>query len=318
MKPIFSLWLFLLLGISQPIFSQTDWTKYDAIVTAKSTDPKELSGLITSNYTSPQEKVEAIYYWITHNIAYDFRLLAKHMKEDNNKPVKYTAEGLQAMKDDEIAYALKRKKGVCQNYALTFQALCKHANIECEYIGGWSKSSPERSSSMGNKHAWNAVNWGDGWKLVDPTWGSGYGNNGKFQFSFHTGFFDTDQEVFVLNHFPREAKWQLLDPLISEETFETYPTIGRAFLDHQLRDLSPMTNTLEVKRGEPVEISFTCAKELSNFACVNRKTNALAKHELRKEGNKYTVIVDGNKLRSGLYSFWENKELLFYYKLRVR
>ncbi len=144
----------LLLCTCHTVFGQTNWTKYDAIVDLTANDVEELSNKITQNYETPKEKVEALYYWVARNIAYDHRLLEKRMN-DAKKPKRYRQAEIQEKIAGEVSYSLKRKKGICQNYAYTFQALCRQINIPCEFIGGWSRTNPENTNSIGGRHAWN-------------------------------------------------------------------------------------------------------------------------------------------------------------------
>lgn len=318
MKSAFTLCTMLVLLVGSSLFGQTDWKKYDAIVAVASTDPVELSKLITKDFATPKEKAEAIYYWLAKNVAYDHRLLEKRMKAAQKGPEKMTKSEIQERIDDEISYTLKKKKGICQNYAYTFQALCRHADIPCEFVGGYSKTDPGASGSRGGRHAWNAVDWGEGWKLVDATYGSGFSREGKFQFSFEPGFFAQDHQMFALNHLPHDEKWQLLDQANDEDTYKDFPILGRAAIAYGLTGLSPTTNELEVKKGEDLEILFQSDAKLPDIFCGNLRTHKKVAAELRQEGNQYKIVVDTNDLRNGTYGFWADQQLLLVYKVRIQ
>lgn len=148
---------FTLLLFSNTLFCQIDWTKYEAIVKVSSKNPQELSQLITKPFKTTREKSEAIYYWVTHNIKYDFRELKKLKKKDDGRPQRVTKKELLARKEKMVKETLKQKKGICQDYSILFKTLCLHADVECEEVGGWLKNNSQKSSGIGGKHAWNVV-----------------------------------------------------------------------------------------------------------------------------------------------------------------
>lgn len=45
----------------------------------------------------------------------------------------------------------------------------------------------------------------------------------KYQYDEH--YFLTDPEDFIKEFFPNKSEWQLLDPVISQEEFESQPLI---------------------------------------------------------------------------------------------
>ena len=62
--------------------------------------------------------------------------------------------------------ALKKRKAVCNAYAMCMYKLCVEAGVPCKYIGG------TYTNSKGKKygHAWNIVALGDKWYNLDLTW----------------------------------------------------------------------------------------------------------------------------------------------------
>jgi hypothetical protein len=64
---------------------------------------------------------------------------------------------------------------------------------------------------------------------------------GVFSKKFQEGFFLTEPEVFILNHFPEESKWQLLPKMLTFESFASFPFIHDGYYDYLISDFSPKT-----------------------------------------------------------------------------
>lgn len=174
----------------------------------------ELARYLTGKGSPAQterEKARALFRWITHRVAY--------ASAD-------AGEG-------SPAEVLSRRRAVCFGYAGLFEALCAAAGLRCVVVEGFGKG---RSYTVGDptsgppNHAWNAV-WAEGrWNLVDCTWGAGRTEEGgRFVRRFDPFYFFTPPERFAGDHFPKDPRWQLLDPPISRETFEALPHVQSTF-----------------------------------------------------------------------------------------
>lgn len=81
-------------------------------------------------------------------------------------------------------------------------------------------------------HQWIAVYVGQEWKLVDPTWDSGYFSRrtGLFVSRATSRYLFTSPKVFIGDHLPLETRWQLLEEnIIDLNTFENQPKFGSIF-----------------------------------------------------------------------------------------
>jgi transglutaminase/protease-like cytokinesis protein 3 len=294
------------------------WTPFDKIKDIRSSDPAELSAKITKAYTTDFEKVQAIYYWITHNLEYDYKHVVK-MAEAGPDRTKYQPHEIQAKIDAEIDYALKRKRGICQNYAFLFEVLCEHAGIEAEFIGGWSKTGPGTNSGNLQTHAWNAVKLDDAWQLVDATYGAGYLDQERdFQYKFDPNFFCTDHALFLLGHYPKDETWQLTDTLLSLEVFETYPYVGSGLLEYGIKDLTPLAKDISITRSETLVIRFQSSKPVTNLVCRHTTTGQPVPMRVSNDDLNYTVQVAGSEFRSGYYVFLAGDVVLWSWKVGVR
>lgn len=171
-------------------------------------DPEALARELTRPFSTDSEKVRAIFYWVTENIAYDKKLL------ENGFPILYNEDQYY---DFMVLRTLQKRKGVCSQYAMLFAELCKYAHIKCQVIEGWGLGTPYNPLRIlveeVSNHAWNAVRINGRWYLLDATWASG---NVATKRQWTKGkrndlYYLTDPNLFVLTHHPEEKEWQLLD-----------------------------------------------------------------------------------------------------------
>lgn len=97
-----------------------------------------------------------------------------------------------------------------------------------------------------NHHTWNAVLLNGVWELVDTRFAkrpvlAGATGGPSMQYEFDDHFFMTNPQKFIYTHFPDESKWQMLDPLVTMETFCNMPVmtphffaLGMDLLSHKL------------------------------------------------------------------------------------
>jgi transglutaminase/protease-like cytokinesis protein 3 len=177
-----------------------------------SPDSAETSFLNLASYLrggaqNDRETVEAIFYWIAINIAY------------SDDPY------CQSVASDSVAkFTLMTRKSGCEGTARLFYELCKAAQIECVVIFGIAEGS-----TLGGKritrpnHGWNAVKLNGKWELADATWGSGgstmVGDSAVYITELDMRYLFAKPESFIIDHFPEDNQWQLLEKPISRRTF---------------------------------------------------------------------------------------------------
>jgi len=171
---------------------------------------------IDSHAPGDLEKARGVYYWI-----------AKHVRYDMIRFVK----GKLSYTDPEAVF--RHHKAVCAGYSTLFVAMCKKLNLEAQLIAGYDKGFDYKPGStiLESTHAWNVVKIGGVWRLVDATWGAGYGkisywhwlfprfHKSFFVRHFDTRYFDTPPKEFVLTHLPELSLWQLLETPVSLKLF---------------------------------------------------------------------------------------------------
>lgn len=239
--------------------------------------PEKLAKQIESDFATDLEKVRAVYYWLSTNVAYDMDEFRRgsRLQQFQYSTEEEKQEKLNQLNDRIISTTLIANKAVCEGYAQTFHKICSLLQIESQVIPGFSKTdfrdiALERA--IGD-HAWNAVKIDGEWKLLDATWSAGATQGANWVKRFNDFFFLTDPTVFGLTHHPYEKKWQLVDTPQSQEAFFNMPLFSPYFFDYGMKLVSPLAGKLVVKTND--KITFTLEnvpKELRLFYAYNGDT----------------------------------------------
>lgn len=143
---------------------------------------------------SEKDKLFAIHAWVTTNIRYD----TDSMYTINSE--KYP--------EARITAALRRGKGVCENFAAIFCDISSKCGIPCQVISGYTK---QLGSIDKSGHSWCSVYLQNDWFFCDPTWDEGSGMNYRW--------FLVEPSTFIESHMPFDPLWQLLPYRISHKDF---------------------------------------------------------------------------------------------------
>ena len=163
-----------------------------------------IAAYVNANFTRPIDKTRAIFMWIVSNIQYDI---------DNMFAIDFYADSAA-----EISRPLQTRKGICQNYAALFSAICNQAGVRSRVIEGYTT---QRGFVDYIPHAWCAVLIDGSWRLIDPTWGSGYVEKGKFVRKVNEDYFNATPEAFIQSHMPFDYLWEFLHyPVTNQEFYE--------------------------------------------------------------------------------------------------
>lgn len=178
-------------------FAQTPMT-----VSETRYDWSGLAQSITQGKTANYDKAYAIYRWLCDNIAYDTSY---------------------SIYDADTAY--EQKRGVCQAYSEMFYRLGEAVGLSVDIINGKSKDNDGKISDKG--HAWVFVRTdGNAGILVDPTWGAGSVENGRFTRSENDDtWFHVDPAWMIFTHYPDDESYQLLDNHIDYTSFISIPPL---------------------------------------------------------------------------------------------
>ena len=270
----------------------------------------ELVHKLTYQLATDVEKFRAIYRWVCGNIANDYVLYEKNMRK--RQRFKNDSLRLQIWNDKfrklSFQRILKDKKTICTGYAYLVKEMARLANINCEVVNGYAKTSAIMvdESSMAN-HSWNAVELNGKWYLCDPTWASGTPNelNFQFEFNYNDGFFLANPKLFAINHYPVDVKWLLLEN--DAPTFENFldsPIIyGKAYSKlSTFNEPKKMHNTIQ--KHEKVTFKCELLKTINTedvILLVDNGNNSTKVHPDKTTINDKTLTIEYAFNRTGFY-----------------
>jgi len=200
--------LILLIPISVFSIDSIDSTRYlYAKKAPKTLDVDQLVNYLKKGAKEDKKVVETFFYWISLNIKYSQKLKNKIHISDYDVSVEST---------------LKNKETICEGYAKLLNEMCYTADIECEIINGIAQNYLNKQVDSTN-HAWNAVKINNKWLLIDATWGSGSFNIGSNDYNeeLDIRYLFAEPNFLIIDHFPEEKKWQLLNPPITLKQFQS-------------------------------------------------------------------------------------------------
>ncbi len=174
-------------------------------------DYSELAKMITAGCDNDYEKIRAIYQWICENIEYD---------------TSYSIHSADSCYD--------ARKGVCQAYCELFYQMAKAVDVSVEMVSGKSKDTDGVVGKNG--HAWifayTRENYGI---LMDPTWGAGSVDDGRFIRSDNCWeWFNVPPECMIFRHFPDDESYQLLSDPLSMEEFVSMKPVSNLWVQYGL------------------------------------------------------------------------------------
>lgn len=153
-----------------------------------------IAAYVRANCKTDREKLQAVYLWVTTNITYD----KDSMYNINWGPDPQT----------KITASLRRRKGVCENFAGIFTDVVLKCSIPSFVVTGYTVES---GSVRRTGHAWSAVYLDNEWLLCDPTWDAGRGSNANY--------FLISPSEFIQSHIPFDPLWQLLPYPLPQKEF---------------------------------------------------------------------------------------------------
>jgi len=198
--------LLLCLILSMYIHGQNNYAAIDKIALqlpdAESKTTDGIAGYINNHFEKPEDKARAIFCWITHTIAYDV---------ENMYNVNFYQN-----KNDIVKRVLQSRKGICMSYTELFNDIAGKTGLKSYAVHGYTRQNNKVDVVP---HAWNAVQIGTEWHLIDATWGAGYIQNGKFVRHIENNYFNANPQQYILSHMPFDPLWQMLGYTVTNQEF---------------------------------------------------------------------------------------------------
>lgn len=253
-------------------------------------EPRTIARYFKEHEADEVSRLKAIHDYVADRIAYD----AESYFAGRYPP-------------QDAATVLKTRLGVCAGYSALFKAIAEEAGYEVATVVGSSRGSadaqqPDEDDAGGSGHAWSAVKLHGRWYLTDVTWDAGHiGKSNTFEKSYRSEYFLTPPEIFILTHFPRKPKWQLLEQEITRGEFMRQPTLRPQFFAAKLRMISPERSQMSVDKNE-AELVIDNPADQSLLASFSSKADPAAPDQrCRVEYTRTEAHVRCRLPASGVY-----------------
>ena len=214
------------------------------------------------------EKFRAIYTWVCTNVENDHWAFLKNKR--NRNQLRYDSLGLSKWNLDfgsKIFYTLiKDQKTVCTGYAYLLYQMAGLIELNCKIINGYSRSPNSNTHQLGlPNHTWNAIELNNVWYLCDATWSSGSFDLVKNTFvpEYNDGYFLTNPELFVKNHYPLDTNWILMENKPSQSEFVTAPIIYKDAFRYRITPIEPKLMNLKAIKGEYLTLLLDVPKTIN-------------------------------------------------------
>lgn len=218
-----------------------------------------LAKKITAAYKTELEKTRAIFSWVAQNISYNTGI---YNVGKGYHPVKFVLDPADTVSsksatEQTAEKVLRRRIAVCDGYAKLFKTLCDYAGIESEMILGYGKCYLEKDVKFRTNHTWNAVRVDSNWYLLDVTWASGFVTfSNEFMHRMDDSYFLTPPQQFILDHYPEDLKWTLLEHPPTLREFHFSPFKYKSFVKYGIVSASPANGTIEAAIGDTLQIEL--------------------------------------------------------------
>lgn len=280
------------------------------------TQVTQIAKRINKDYHTDIEKARAVYSWVTKTIKYDIKEFLSGSKQYS---FRYSSkEELQRKITNRnnaiVNKTLKTRKAICDGYSKTVKKICDLINLKCVVISGYTKSFTTEIGRLplGGRHAWNAILIDGKWKLIDTTWGAGYGNEqNRWIQRFDDYFFLTPPEDLINSHFPQKTKWQLLEKTYSQKEFANFPILTPYYFKNRLHLISPKTGTLKFQNEPYFFIKFD-KKNISEDFAFAYKNDVYMTSIIPELINNQTVLKIPAKRNTALNIIVANKVALMF------
>jgi transglutaminase-like putative cysteine protease len=212
-------------------------------------NPEELALRIKQDYSTAEEQIVAIYFWVASNIAYD---VENDVEYNTSVLFSYSNVAEKNAKENEALQkfgraALREKIALCQGYASLFKILCDLLNIKCQMVPGTVKMSVADIGEKNLKpsHVWNYYEINGRSYFADPTFGAGTVSNQTFKSNVVSAYLNRTREELSATHFPADVNLQTT----SFEDFIAAPFFYSSALENGYRISNFKSGTISLSQS---------------------------------------------------------------------
>jgi hypothetical protein len=223
--------------------------------------PDSLAIQLTRPFNTELEKTRAIFKWITDHIDYNVvNFRNRHINANRivtDEPDD-TSDVLKPLNERVALLVLHRKTAVCDGYSRLFKTLCDYAGLKAEIVRGYARTGWSTGNRFKSNHIWNAVQIDGKWHLLDATWAAGYVRSfaNEFVRAFDETYFLTPPENFILDHYPEELKWTLMNKPPALREYDRMPFTYSAFNYYRIDSYFPSKGIIEAKVGDTLRFEI--------------------------------------------------------------
>lgn len=287
----------------------------------------ELVNKLVEPFDDDELKFRAIFTWICLNIENDYNAYLKNdakrrkLRGQPDKLSNWNEEYRQKV----IKTLLLKNKTVCSGYTYLLREMAALAGIDCVVIDGYGRDAYVniKGESIPN-HSWNAAKLNGKWYLFDATWASGVYDESLYSFvpSYDDVYFMTPAELFVLNHYPLDTSWLLIEHEYKLDDFLRGPIIYRPALHHQVRPVSPTTFSPKVRKGTMMKFFFESKTAIGTQSITLRSATSdgpkiISTELLQNNENQYYLEYRLNTRGHHVIHLYINDNALMTYEPQV-
>ena len=251
--------------------------------------PKEVAALakeITRDCKTDAERAKALYDWITCHITYDWKVWADMV----------AGAGSYTQPQDPLS-VIQRGTGVCAGYAWLFDALASSVGMDATFVIGdvrGYRGTADDNLITKFQHAWNSVQIGGQWYLMDATWGARQdGESTADYLARRDYYYQTPPNQMIFDHLPETANWQLLANPIPADAFPELPNLKPAFFRDGLRLGNAFSDTLATTVGKPTGVTVAAPEGILLGATLSLDGQDISANNLliRENGIRRDVVI---------------------------
>lgn len=293
-------------------------------------DPVEIAIELTEDLYTAEDKVRAIYIWITENFEYSFYTYEYQKENKRERKIKTKdpdeeAAFYQDLRDEDLDKFIRRRGGVVADFTYLFKVMCEAIDIEAGEIKGYLRLKERRIGQMPRRatHSWNWAVINGKKYLFDTMLGAGYIGKNKetrqkeFFKDFNELYFMANPALLILDHFPLDSTYQLLNQPISQEEFARQPLPKRGFSAAQIIDFEPKSGLIP-SDAQFIDFKFKFPQGVDPHRILIFERRKLSDQNFIKEGEWYVLKYQIPELRPSMLiitvkdsKFYEHESLVF-------